>query len=296
MQNDRSESFASWRTTSSLRPRLNSGVCFICIHLLQITRFTRTTKPEFKTPFYWFWIYVLLYSRSLNFTMSSSMLCSLSFDSTSENFEFRWSVIGRSDLESLVCFIVLSVAKCRFWRISQKRFRIIVFWIPSLPIRLSTLQYSAIVGNLLIAITKFIPRNAFSSSLVTVKFLPFWWAWRFDFSAINSSSSSRPVTKGKFSIGETVSFRLGCISGTRWHSSCLVTFSFLVHFRNSSFFVLFFLFWLIVTWYYEKIISLWCIISLCVLVVCVIFSSAMNSVSESFIKLSMSSSSALYII
>ena len=53
---------------------------------------------------------------------------------------------------------------CRFWRISQKCSRIIVFWILSLPIRLSTLQYSAIVDNLLIAITKFIPRNAFSFS------------------------------------------------------------------------------------------------------------------------------------
>ena len=36
--------------------------------------------------------------------------------------------------------------------------------------------FESFVGNLLIAITKFIPRNAFSSSLVTVKFLPFWWA------------------------------------------------------------------------------------------------------------------------
>ena len=55
----------------------------------------------------------------------------------------------------------------------EKRFRIILFWIQSLPIRLSTLQYSAIVGNLLIAITKFISRYAFSSSLVTGKFLRF---------------------------------------------------------------------------------------------------------------------------
>ena len=39
----------------------------------------------------------------------------------------------------------------------------------------ATLQYSAIVGNWLIATAKFIARNAFSSSLVTVMFLPFWW-------------------------------------------------------------------------------------------------------------------------
>ena len=67
--------------------------------------------------------------------------------------------------------LVLSLKPClfyrllrRFWRISQKRSRIIVFWILSLPIRLSTLKCSAIVDNLLIAITKLIPRNVFSFS------------------------------------------------------------------------------------------------------------------------------------
>ena len=66
--------------------------------------------------------------------------------------------------------------------------------------------------------------------------------WLFN---INSSSFSRSVTKENISVGETVSFRLGCISGTRWHSSCLVTFTFLVHFLNSSFlFFSFFLDWL----------------------------------------------------
>ena len=48
--------------------------------------------------------------------------------------------------------------------------------------------------------------------------------------------------KKSYIVGETISFRLGCISGTRWHSSCLVTFTFLVHFHNSSF--LFFSFFL----------------------------------------------------
>ena len=56
------------------------------------------------------------------------------------------------------------------------------------------------MGNLLIAITKFILRSGFSSSLVTVKFL---------------GSSSRLVTKENISIGETVSFRLDWISGTK---------------------------------------------------------------------------------
>ena len=105
----------------------------------------------------------------LNFTMCSSMLSSLSFDSTSENFEFRSSITGLILKALSVLSSFLLSAKCRFWRISQKRFPIIVFWIPWLPIRLSTLQYSAIVGNLLIVITKFIPRNALCSSLVTVK-------------------------------------------------------------------------------------------------------------------------------
>ena len=97
----------------------------------------------------------------------------------SENIEFRWSITGFILKASSVLLSFLLSAKCRFWRfwkISQERFRIIVLWIPSLPIRLSSLQYSAIVGNLLIGITKFIPRNAFSSSLVVVNFLPFWWA------------------------------------------------------------------------------------------------------------------------
>ena len=80
-----------------------------------MTRFSQTTKPEFETPFYWFLFFALLHFRSAfsDFTMCSSMLCSLLFNSTSENFEslsvtlitvYHWS-----HLESLVCFIVLSV-------------------------------------------------------------------------------------------------------------------------------------------------------------------------------------------
>ena len=165
-----------------------------------------------------------------NFTMCSSMLCSLSFDSTSETFEFRWSIIILK-----VCKSLLS-AKCRSWRILQKWFRIIVFWIPSLPIRLSTHQYTAIVGHLLTAITKFISRNAFN--------LSFWLAQRFDCSTSILAAFRGRSLKKTFLLGK-LSFRLGCISGTRWHSSCLVAFTFLVHFLNSSFlFFSFFLDWL----------------------------------------------------
>ena len=121
-------------------------------------------------------MYCFIPDLPLNFTMCSSMLCSQSFDITSENFEFGWSITGLILKALSVLSSFLLSAKCSFLRISQKRFRIIVFWIPSLPIRLSTLQNSAIVGKLLIAIMKFIPRNAFNSSPVTVKFLAFWWA------------------------------------------------------------------------------------------------------------------------
>ena len=113
-------------------------------------------------------MYCFITELPLNFTMCWSMLYWLSFDSTFENFE--------NDLIFKALFVLLPFllsAKCRFCRISRKQFRIIVFWIPSLPIILSTLQYSAIVDNLLIVITKFILRIAFSCSLVTVKFLPF---------------------------------------------------------------------------------------------------------------------------
>ena len=110
----------------------------------------------------------------LNFTMCSSMLFLLSFDSTSDSFKFRWSITSLILKPWSVLSSFLLSAKCRFWRISQKHFRIIAVWIPSLPIKFFTLRYSTIVVNLLMAITKFIPRSAFRSSLLTVKFLPFW--------------------------------------------------------------------------------------------------------------------------
>ena len=97
--------------------------------------------------------------------------CFAQYHSISKNFKFRWSITGLilKALSLLSSFLLF--AKCRFWKISQNQFQIIVFWIPPLPIRLFTLQYSEIMGNLLIAITMVIPRNYFSSSLVTVKFL-----------------------------------------------------------------------------------------------------------------------------
>ena len=109
---------------------------------------------------------------------------------------------------------------------------------------------------------------------------------RLDCLTINCSSSLRLVTKENISIEETVSFRLGCISGTRWHSSCLITFTFLVHFYNSS--LLFFSFcfdwfslgrtWILASGVVKEVSG--------VLAACVISSSALNSESESLIKLS----------
>ena len=89
--------------------------------LLSIIECYKQTCTDFM---YWF-----IPDLLLSLTMCSSVLCPPSFVSTSEHFGFRWSVKG-----------------------SHKN---IVFWILSLPIRLSTIQYSAIVGKLLISITKF---------------------------------------------------------------------------------------------------------------------------------------------
>ena len=62
----------------------------------------------------------------LDFTTFSSMLWSLSFDSTSENFEFRWSITGLIlKAFSLLLSFLLS-AKYRFSRILQKQFQISV--------------------------------------------------------------------------------------------------------------------------------------------------------------------------
>ena len=83
----------------------------------------------------------------------SSMLWSLSFNSATENFEFRWSIAGLilKALSVLSSFLVSALCSeyCHYW---------LVYLLSN---------YSAIVDNSLIAITKFIPRNAFSSALVS---------------------------------------------------------------------------------------------------------------------------------
>ena len=54
--------FRQLENYSSPRPRLN----FLSrSFLIQISRFTRTVKPEFETPFYSFWFYAQLHSRSI---------------------------------------------------------------------------------------------------------------------------------------------------------------------------------------------------------------------------------------
>ena len=108
-------------------------------------------------------IYFFIPERPLNFTICLLILCSLSFGSTSANFLFRWSITGLT----LKPLSVLS---------SNHRYCLhIEFWMTLFPIRLSTLQYFSIVGDLLIVIMKFIRRNDFSSLLSTVKFLSFCW-------------------------------------------------------------------------------------------------------------------------
>ena len=70
-------------------------------------------KPEFEILFYWFWFYhCFIPDLPLNFTMCSSILCPLSFNSTSKNFEFGWSVTGLI-LKALSSFLLSW--KCWFW-------------------------------------------------------------------------------------------------------------------------------------------------------------------------------------
>ena len=161
----------------------------------------------------------------LNFTMCSSMHCSLSFNSTSKHFKFRWSITGLIlKFLSVLSSFVLS-AKYRFWKMSQKCFRVIVFWISSLPMRLSTLQYWYI-GYSRKCFQFFVGKCEVYSILISMKI----WSINYQFQQLFKASHQR-----NNSFGKTVSFRLGCISGKKWHSSCLVTFTFLVFFHNSFF-------------------------------------------------------------
>ena len=77
---------------------------------------------------------------------------------------------------------------------------------------------------------------------------------------------------------------MGYISGTSWHSSCSVTF--LIHFHDSPFlFFSFFFDWLSVSTMWRLTSGVVNEVS-CILLARVFSYSAMNSVSESFIKLS----------
>ena len=106
------------------------------------------------------YMYCFIPDLALNFTVCSSILCSLPFDSTSENFEFRWSITGLILKSFYVLLSFLLSAKCRFWRISQKLIHCILNTV--ITYQIVFFQYSAIVGILLIVITKSIPRNDFS--------------------------------------------------------------------------------------------------------------------------------------
>ena len=123
VQNDHSKSFVSWRTTSS--QDLDWTLVFVSF----LSRYPSDTdnqiylKSESRI---WNSISLVLILCSASFQiylsispMCLSVLCSLSFDSTSENFEFRWSITD-SILKALsVLLSFLLSAKCRFWRISQ---------------------------------------------------------------------------------------------------------------------------------------------------------------------------------
>ena len=154
----------TWEPT----PKLNSYI--IPCHLIQVTKFTQTAKPDFETRFYWLWFYGLFHSRSaFEFHhVFINALCSLSFNGASKNFEFRWSITGfiLKALPVLPAFLLS--AKCRFWRITPKRFQVTVNTIITHQIIYS--QFSAILGNLLIVITKFIPGNTCSFSYLLWSF------------------------------------------------------------------------------------------------------------------------------
>ena len=237
-------------------------------------------------------MYCFIPDLPLNFTMCSSMLCSRLFNSTSGNFEFRWPITGLILKTLPVSKSFLLSAKCRFWRISQKRFRVIEFWISSLLIRLSTLQYQAIMGNLLIVISKFIPRNTFGSSLETVKFLPFHkhkdlivqLSIR---AALWDRSPKKIFLLGKLFHLDWIAFLARGDALLAW--KCLLFWS--------SF--IFLLFWFFFFFDCLSACTTWRLASgvdkevPCVLAACEISSSAINWLSESFIKLSVSSSTPL---
>ena len=80
------------------------------------------------------------------------------------------------------------------------------------------------MGNFFNAMKKFIPRNAFSSSLVIVKFVPCELSILL---ALRGRSPEKIFVFGKLFHLDWVIFL------ARGDPSCLVTFTFLVHFNNS---------------------------------------------------------------
>ena len=165
-------------------------------------------------------IYCFIPDLPLNFTMCSSILCSLSFNSTSGKFKFRWPITSHIlKVISILSFFMLS-GKCRFWRISQKRFRIIQQ--PICHYRsdylLFCIQQSWITIDCHDEVYSkkcfqfFLGNCEVSSIQKNIKV-----------SLFNYQFYQLAGHQRKISIGETVSFRLGCISGTRWNFYCLVT-------------------------------------------------------------------------
>ena len=141
MQNDCSKSSVSRRTTSYPRPRLNSGVFSLLSRYPSDTDNQIYSNNETRI---WNPILMVLIVRtaSLHICLWVSPCVHQCFDrfhliAPQENSNFRWSITGLILKALSVLSSFLLSAKCRFWKIWQKWFPIIVFWTPSLLIRLS---------------------------------------------------------------------------------------------------------------------------------------------------------------
>ena len=111
-----------------------------------------------------------------------------------------------------------------------------------------------------------------------------------------SISFSRPVTNSKISMSDTISFSSACISEISGHGSFLLAFAFFVHFYGFSFFFLFGFFHSSLSLSTRMLASNVVNEVFSVLLADRISSSAMNSMSLLFIKLSISSSLSLSIL
>ena len=190
-------------------------------------------------------MYCFIPDLPLNFTMCLSTLCSLSFHSTLENFEHSWSITGLilKALSLLTSFCYLQ--NVDFEGSHKNGFK-------SLCSEYRHYRSDYLLSNIKQSwVTYWLLWKSSLQEMLSV--LP-WQLW----SSFHSDEHKGLIVQLSFlniSIGETLSFKLGCISCTRWHSSCLVTFTFFIHFHNSFF--LSFCLWLIITSYYLKI-SIWC--------------------------------------